>query len=65
MKSLFNLFKKKEEKKEEGIGKCFICNQPIKETDNYKTIYYNNQKYLVHISCFRKAKKEAKKFLIS
>lgn len=68
MRSLFNIFKKKEEKEEEvrekEIGKCFICNQPIREGESYKTITYNNQKYLVHVKCLRKAKKEAKDYLI-
>ncbi|GEM_PF-1399428 len=44
------------EKKE--IGKCFVCNNPIYEYEKYRTFTRNNQKYLIHISCLRKAKRK-------
>jgi len=61
--------KKKEEKKEEveatkkSIGTCIVCNNPILETEAYKTISFQNQKFLVHKKCFREMKKLAIRYL--
>ncbi|MEM4758011.1 MAG: hypothetical protein QW184_02570, partial [Nanopusillaceae archaeon] len=56
---------KKEEKVEEkkSLEVCAVCNQPIHENEEYKTLYIQGKKYLVHVKCFRKAKKMAKKYL--
>jgi len=57
--------KEKEVKKEEEkvIGNCIVCNKPIYKNEEYKTISFQNQKYYVHLKCFRKAKKMAKKYI--
>ena len=55
---------KKEEKKE-TIGNCIVCNNPIYKDEEYRTVSIQNQKYYVHLKCFRKAKKMAKKYISS
>ena len=65
--SLFR--KKKEEKKEEveatkkSIGTCIVCNNPILETEAYKTISFQNQEIVVHIRCLRRVRKLAIRYL--
>lgn len=58
--------KKKEEiKKEEKkvLDTCPVCNQPIYENEEYKTLNFQGKKYVFHLKCFRKAKKMAKKYI--
>jgi len=57
------LKKEKKEEKKEIIGTCVVCNNPIYKDEEYKTISVQNQKYYVHLKCFRKAKKMAKKYI--
>jgi len=56
---------KKVEEKKETAGTCIVCNNPIYKGEEYKTISFQGQKYLVHLKCFRKAKKMAKKYISS
>jgi len=64
---VLNIFKrKKEEKKEEikkSIGTCFVCNNSIFEGEDYKTVNFQNQKFLIHKKCFRQMKKIAKQYI--
>lgn len=69
---ILDIFKKKdkdnEEKKEEKnerkvVGNCYVCNQPIYEDEKYRTLNYGGKSYIVHIKCFRKAKKQAFDFI--
>ena len=61
---IFKILRKKEEEKK-IIGTCMVCNNPIYEGDDYKTISFQGNKYLVHKKCFRKAKKIAKQMIKS
>jgi len=54
---------KKVEEKKETIGTCIVCNNPIYKGEEYRTISFQGQKYMVHLKCFRKAKKTAKRYI--
>ena len=66
---VLGLFKRKskdEEKKEEErkeIGVCPVCNQPVYETDDYKTFSFQGQKFVLHRKCFKQMKKMAMQFI--
>ncbi|MEM4511204.1 MAG: hypothetical protein QXD25_00095 [Nanopusillaceae archaeon] len=67
---IFGKTKKEKEIKEEGkekekeiIDTCSVCNRPIYKNEEYKTLNFQGNKYIVHVKCFRKAKKMAKKYL--
>jgi len=57
--------KEKEGKKEERevIGTCIVCNKPVYKDEEYRMLSFQNQKYPVHLKCFRKAKKMAKRYV--
>ena len=65
---VFNIFKKKKEEKdkeekEDIIGTCIVCNQPVKKIEDYRILHFQGQKLFMHRKCFRQMKKLAKQFL--
>jgi len=61
---VFKLFRRKSKKKEEDesdvIGTCPVCNSVVTDKDDYKTVYFQGNKYVFHKKCYRKLIKSAK-----
>ena len=57
--------KKKEEKKEDYIAICVVCNKPIYKNDQYKKIRFQGKDLYMHKKCFRELKKMARQFIRS
>jgi hypothetical protein len=69
---VLGLFKRKKEKKEEEekkevdiVGTCPVCNQPVYKTDDYKTLNFQGQRFVMHRKCFKQMKKMAMQFVKS
>jgi len=66
---VFGLFKRKkeeassEEQQRESVGTCPVCNQPVYKDDDYRTLNFQGQKFVIHRKCFKQMKKMAMQFV--
>ena len=66
---VFGIFKRKKKddedkkKEEEVVGKCVVCNKPVKKIEDYRVLHFQGQKIIIHRKCFKQMKKLARQFL--
>ncbi|HIP66575.1 MAG TPA: hypothetical protein EYH09_00395 [Candidatus Nanopusillus sp.] len=66
---VFNIFKRKKkkeedkEKKNDVVGTCVVCNQPVRKIEDYRILHFQGQKIIMHKKCFKQMKKLARQFL--
>ena len=66
---VFNIFKRKKkkeedkEKKNDVVGTCVVCNQPVRKIEDYRILHFHGQRVIMHKKCFKQMKKLARKFL--